>query len=451
MLDPSIFLVILAAFAIISVIIGLQAARSVETTTDFYLAGKTLGVVPITLTLLATQIGGGFFTGIGQEAYYTGLFAGAYALGISVGFFMLGLGVAQRLKALNMNTTAQLFETHYNSITLKKIASVLSIISLWGLVVAQMVSLKTVLSGIGITNPWVGIIFWLAIIGYTSVGGFKAAVFVDIFKEAFIIIMFGGIFIYGLLLSPGLQANISTLFANLHLFKSTLHNWQHVLAIFLMPALYCLIEQDLAQCFFAAKNQRTATVSALLAALFLTLFAAAPLYLGMQARILNLPVAYGANPLVLMLDYLCNDVILALAITALIAAISSTAHALLCAVSGNIGQDFDFSFLAGTYSRLTIAKLITVVSGVSALMVSFIIHPDILGILTESYALSVCCLLVPSLSAYFGGSRSTKAAWASVICGLWGLIVFRYIPVGLPKELIALTLSTLGYFLLARR
>lgn len=391
---------------------------------------------------MATQIGGGFLSGIAQEAYITGFYGILYALGISTGFILLGLGVAGRLQALQIKTTAEVFETVYGSPLLKKLASLLFTASLWGLFVAQIIAFKTITSGLGIHNELVNAFFWLSIIGHTVLGGFAAVVNIDVIKQLFIIIMFLGIFIYSLFYYP-----LSFSFTSIQpLFISPSATFQELLPIYLMPSLFCLIEQDLAQCFFAARSKATAATAAIFASIFLIFFSLAPVYFGMQTRLLNFPVEGIANPLIVFLAHTCNSLIFALAILALVAAITSTANSLLCAVSSHIMHDFNLHKTTkknGVYK----AQGITLLVGLAGFVASHFMTPTIIGTITLSYELSVGCLFIPLVAAYFFPLEKTRAAGLSMIFGFLGFFIFRIVPLPIAKELAMLGASLLGFLL----
>jgi SSS family solute:Na+ symporter len=256
--------------------------------------------------------------------------------------------------------------------------------------------------------------------------------------------MFSGIFIYSLLFLP--HPSLGELPNIQYLFNSQNVSLMHLLPIFLMTSLFCLIEQDLAQCFFAAKNKQTAALAAFYASIFLVLFSIAPVYFGMQTKILNLPVPFGANPLIIFLEQSVHNSIFILAVIALIAAITSTANSLLCAVSAHLTQDFEFHRIQPRY-RLIISQIITLVTGLAALITSYCIDQNIYQILTTSYALSVSCLFVPLIVAYFYKPVCRSAAIGAIIGGLSGFIIFRIISIPIPKELLTLAFSVTGYII----
>lgn len=432
---------ILIAFAIIYTIIGIFASRKITNVTDYFLAGRNLGLASVTFTLIATQLGGGMLLGTSQQAYYTGLYGMMYTLGMSLGFLLLGLGFAAKLRSLNVATTAELFETRYHSQMLKKIASFLSIITMSGILVGQVVGAKAILAGLGFFNESIFITFWLFTILYTMIGGLKAVVFTDIFQVTFIILLFTGIFVYTIWANP---QEALVLFQSQKYFDPAYINTSTLLATLFMPALFSLIEQDLAQRFFAARTKKIATLSAIGAAISLLLFSLVPIYFGIKAHMLGLSVPIDKSPLIPVLQMITSEFIFVLAICAIIAAILSTADSLLCAIGSNLAQDFNFSFIAK--NPLSRSKYITLFVGLTALGASYLVPTNIITILVESYEISVSCLLVPLLFCYFKKEVKKTAAFGGIIGGLIGLIGFRiWIPL-LPKELLTLLLSLGGYF-----
>lgn len=427
-------------------IIGWLASKNITTTTDYFLADRSLGLIPVTFTLIATQLGSGMLLGTSQQAYQIGLYGILYTLGMSIGFVLLGCGLAAKLRSLNIATTAELFETKYNSPRLKYIASSLSILTMCGLLIGQVVASKLLIAGLGMDNEYIFIAFWAFIITYTMAGGLKAVVITDLFQVLFIIIIFGGLFLYALLFGSPSSVPLFSLIQQQHLFATSSLTLSSTVAILLMPALFSLIEQDLAQRFFAARSQRIAALSALCVSCFMIAFSFIPIYFGMQAKISNIPLASGANPLIPFLSTITPEVIVILAICAIIAAITSTADSLLCAISSNIVQDFDVTRL-GIKNRLTFSKIATSIVGIGALIASYFVPQDIINILIASYELSVSCLLIPLLFSYFKDNLKKEAAIGSMVGGLIGLILFRIIPIPIPKEIATLILSLIGYMI----
>lgn len=444
-MNIALFLTVFSALTIFYFFIGLHAAKNIKTNTDFFLASRDLGLFPVMFTLIATQLGGGMLLGTAQESYSIGLWGVLYTLGMSLGFLMLGLGFAAKLRSLNVATTAELFQTKYNSPTLKKVASLPSIATMCGLLIAQVIASRALLNGLQINNEAIFLMFWTLIIIYTMVGGLKAVVVTDVAQVWVIILVFSSIFIYSLFGEPASFFSLPSFAAMQDGFSLGNVTPSALLATIMLPALFSLIEQDLAQRFFAARTQRIAALAAIGSSIFLLIFSLVPIYFGMKARMLNLDIMPGASPLIPVIEILTNEYVLIFAVCGIIAAITSTADSLLCAVSSNVAQDFDFSFL-GIKNQLRVSQLVTLITGIIALIASYLVSQNIISLLIASYEISVSCLLVPLLFAYFGKNLKKNAAIGAIIGGLAGFIIFRFYPIVLPKEIAALLVSLIGYY-----
>lgn len=441
-MNMPLFLGLFFALSTIYLIIGYIASKKIKTATDYFLAKRNLGLMPVTLTLVATQLGGGMLLATSQGAYTMGIYSIVYTLGIIIGFFLLAGGFAARMRAANVATTAELFEKKYHSPGLKKIASLLSIAALFGILIAQVVASRTVLVSVGVENVALFIAFWVFIIAYTMIGGLSAVVATDIVQVLFILVLFGGLFAYALMGNPG---SLSALFSNGG-GTFTPGAMSSLSKILIFPALFTLIEQDLAQRFFSAKNKQIASMSALLSGVILLLFALIPIYFGMQAKLLNIDIAPGASPLIPVIEFLTNGFVATIALCAIAAAVTSTADSLLCAVSSNLAQDFDFSFI-GIKNKLRIAQLLTLLTGIGAVVASFFVPLNIIDILVTSYEIAVSCLLVPLLVAYYKDDLNKYAAGSAMIAGLFGFFISRWYPIPMLNDFVPIILSAVGYII----
>lgn len=437
------FIGLFVALNIFYLILGFVASRSVHSTADYFLAGRNLGLVPVTLTLVATQIGGGMLTGTAQQAYMYGFYGLLYTIGMCVGFTILGLGLASRLQGLQVQTTAELFEVAYDSRLLRKIASILSVVTMTGILVAQIVASRSILQGVGLPHEALFIGFWIFVIAYTMTGGLKAVVWTDMAQVMVIIGVFGWLLYSSLSGDPVALFNLNNLRKlQWYFFGNYCVSRETVALTIAMPALFSLIEQDLAQRFFAARSKVVASLSALFASIILVSFAMIPIYFGMKAKVLGLKIGT-TSPLIPVLKLLSGDFVVAFALCAIMAAITSTADSVLCAISSNLAQDFDYDFIK--INKLRLAQGITCIAGLVALGASYVVPQNIIGTLVDSYSISVCCLLAPLLFAYFGVKGEKNAALLSVITGAVSLATFYFFPIAIPKEFAALGISFVTY------
>ena len=151
-----------------------------------------------------------------------------------------------------------------------------------------------------------------------------------------------------------------------------------------------------------------------------------------------------ASPLISVIRALTGNVMAIMAASGILAAIASTADALLCAISANITQDFSLSFLG--FTPLVESKVTTFSMGILMLGLSYLMPTDIIYILTSSYQIPVSCLLIPILFAYFAKTARKYAGFGSIIGGAIGLVVFYMMPIPF-YPLYTLGLSFIGFYL----
>lgn len=193
-MEKFLFYIIFLLLGVVYFCMAYFISKSVKSVEDYFLADRKLNLFQVSISLIATQLGGGFILGTSEKAYSQGYFGLFYVLGICLGLIMLACGMAAKLRAFGVNTTAQLFEVYYKSITLKRIASLCSIMSLTGIFAAQIIGSRALMVSLGVYNPIIFIGFWALIISYAIIGGLKAIVQNDIFQLAVIILVFVGLF-----------------------------------------------------------------------------------------------------------------------------------------------------------------------------------------------------------------------------------------------------------------
>lgn len=440
--ESLLFYGIITLFGLMYIGLALLPKKHIKTKTDYFLAGRNLGVFKATCTLIATQLGAGLLLGTSQDAYTMGLYSLLFTFGISIGLIILGCGIAGRLRAMNIVTTTEIFEIKYHSNVLRKIASILVTLTLCGILVGNMVASKQLMHSLGFQNDFFYLLFWLFIIIYTMIGGLHAVVLTDLFQVLFIAIAFIGITFYTLWAFPH-TFSWQAIIATQHNFSGHLPAANDLIIMLLMPALFALFEQDLAQIFFASKTKRVATITAILTTIFMLTFGLIPIYLGIQAKLLGIPVATNGSPLLSMIKATAGSFMMIICASGILAAIASTADALLCAIGANITQDFSLSFLR--LSSLVESKVTTFIMGIIVLGASYLMPTDIISILVKSYEIPVSCLLIPILAAYFFDQVKKWAGIGALLGGTVGLIIFHLF-IHIPFQSFAtLGLSLIGY------
>jgi len=441
MTEALLFYTTIIIFGIIYIALALLPRKQIVTKTDYFLAGRNLGVFKATSTLIATQLGAGLLLGTSQQAYQIGLYSLLFTGGISIGLVFLGCGIAGRLRALNIVTTTQIFELQYHAPFVRKVASLLVTCTLCGILVGNMVASKSLLASMHFQSDLLYIIFWLFIIFYTMIGGLHAVVLTDLVQVLFITLIFVGITIYSLFAFPH-AFSFDALRTAQQQFTGHLPSLNNLSIMLLMPAFFALFEQDLAQIFFASKTKRVATMSAILTIIYIVSFGLIPIYFGMQAQLMGISVASDQSPLLTIIRTISNSFMMVMVASGILAAIASTADALLCAIGANITQDFSLAFLG--LSPLVESKVTILIMGLAIFGLSYAMPSDIISILVRSYEIPVCTLLIPILAAYMFDHVKRAAGIGGLMGGIVGLVLFAIIPIPF-SSLWSLGLSLVGY------
>ncbi|MBA3957841.1 MAG: sodium:solute symporter family protein [Parachlamydiaceae bacterium] len=439
-MNISVFVIALFVLQAICLVVGHRAAKKLSTQDDYFLAGRGIRFFPLLMTLIATQIGGGLILGSAEEAYRYGWYVLFYPLGACLGLLLLAAGIGKRLSQFKVSTIAQLFEEIYQSVRLKKVASILSIISLFMILIAQVIASKKFLISLGVTQNWIFAAFWAIVIIYTVTGGLKAVVATDIIQALFFISVFVACFVYSVWSEPALLSQMTYVGSG----EGFDFDQNKVMGWLLMPLLFMVIEQDMAQRCFAAKSGKVVSWASGCSALCIILVCAIPVFYGILGKAMGLHIPEGSSVLMTVLMAKTTPVLSALFGCAIVAAVISTADSLMNAISSNIAQDFNFKW-STQKNGVKVSQAITCGIGCLALLGSFFFS-NVVGILIISYELSVSCLFVPVFAALFIRSGNPYSATGAVVLGAAGFVLFQWMPVTIiPKEIASLLLSLTGY------
>lgn len=439
-MNLTIFLVLLFSLQLFYWLVGFLASRKVASQEDYFLAGKQVRFFPLMMTFLATQVGGGLVLGAAEEAFSFGWSVLLYPLGAALGLILLGSGMGKRLARFPVSTVAQIFEVFYGSKFLKSIASCLSIVSLFLILVAQIVASSKFVVSLGVTSTPLFIIFWGVVILYTVRGGLKALISTDIVQA----LVFASVFLgtFTLILCKGASLPPLPVWE----WTSGSVNLSKLCGWFFMPLLFMVIEQDMGQRCFAGESGKVVSRASLCAGIATLTICVVPVFFGVWGKQMGIEIQPGGSVLMAVISKMTSPWISALVGCAVLAAIISTATSLMNAISSNLASDFSWK---GKGKNLSFAQWITGGICVSALLVAFFCN-QIVALLILSYELSVSCLFVPICMALFLKRGSVASAAISLSFGALGFVLFRVYPIPFPKEIMSVIMSLIGYVLTER-
>ncbi len=432
------FIICIFALQFVCLYVGRQSFSDQNDQCDYFLAGKTLKFFPLMMTCIATQVGGGLVLGAAEEAYNYGWAVLLYPMGASIGLIILGLGVGRKLSELNISTSAQIFEKIYRSPTLKRVASTLSILTLFMILVGQFIASEKFMTSLGVENKWLFVAFWTIVIVYTTLGGFKAVVTTDIVQVQFFVFAF---FLCGawLVFQEGGSQNTAQLFSDTT--RSSFEwNISKMIGWLLMPLLFMFIEQDMAQRCFSAESSKTVSRAFFWSGVCTFLITLFPVAIGVLAHNTNFQYVQGKSLLVEMVSFSTNQYVAAILGCAILAATISTADSLINAISSNLSLDFEIF----TAKKVKNSRIITVVISCLALFLSFF-YNNVVDVLIFSYELSVSCLFVSTVFAIFRKKGHWLPASLSIAFGAAAFIGSHLFFDLFYKQVINLLISLIGF------
>ena len=195
-------LVIIGAYLIAMVMVGLVVVRKVKNMDDYYLGGRSFGPLVLMATVCATIIGGSGLMGRAGVAYSSGFKAIMTALPYLLGMFVFS-AFAGRISAVGttfaVTSIPDLFERRFGKAA-KVILGAMIAFTMMGTVASQVTATATIINmlggEIGISYEMGAFIACAVFIIYTATSGLFGVIYTDVFQFIMLIL-----FVY--ILIPG--------------------------------------------------------------------------------------------------------------------------------------------------------------------------------------------------------------------------------------------------------
>jgi len=168
---------------------------------DFYLAGRNLGGFVLLLTLYATQYSGNTLLGYPGEAFQLG-FAWVMSVGFMMAIIVVYLLFAPQLQRIakqkHFITPGDWITYRFNSPSLTLVANVLLVAAISNYLLAQLMAMGHVTEGLsgGSIPYWVGVLLLtFVVIIYETVGGMRAVAWTDCIQGLMLLVGLVGLLI----------------------------------------------------------------------------------------------------------------------------------------------------------------------------------------------------------------------------------------------------------------
>lgn len=467
--------IIFIAYLIVMLGVGFYFMSRNKNTDDYYVGGRGMNSLHIGLSVVATDVGGGFAIGLGGLGFAMGLSGSWMLLTGLVGAWLSAVLLIPKVyplaRKLNFLTFPQLFKELYSP-KVALLAGIISAIGYMGFTSSQVLAGAKLVSATFIEIELQSALWIMGLVAvvYTVLGGLKAVIYTDTVQ--WIILMVGLIFI-GLPLGYYAVGGWETIQATLPSTHFDLNqlSWQQVVkwSVTIIPIWF--VGMTLYQRIYACKDEKTAKRAWFFAGLFeWPVMAFMGVALGLLGRVaaeqgmfaeLGYTNVADMDPemgLPLLLRTVLPIGLMGIMLSAYFSAIMSTADSCLMAASGNILTDIvSFFRTIPERKQLRLSQIFTLVIGLLAILIASTME-DVLALMLYSYAFMVSGLLVPVVAGLYMKRPSPNAALAAMLLGggtTFTLILlnkFEYIslPFGLDENTFGLSASLLIFLLINR-
>ncbi len=461
-------LIVFGAYMVIMLGIGFYFLKRNTGADDYYVGGRNMGSLHVGMSVVATDVGGGFSIGLGGLGFTMGL-SGSWMLFTGlVGAWLSAVLLIPKVKRNrafdNAFTFPEVF-SHFYDRRVALVAGVISAIGYIGFTSSQILAGAKLASGtfVHLDQETALLIMGAVVVGYTVLGGMKAVIYTDTVQW---MVLIGGLVFVGLPVSyraiGGWSAIVTTLRPEMLTFTNL--SWQDIVnwGVTIIPIWF--VGMTLYQRIYACADEHTAKRAWYVAGLLeWPVMALMGVTLGLFARVaadqgmfhyLGAADISATDPetgLPMLLRTVLPVGLMGVMMSAYFSAILSTADSCLMACSGNLVSDIIGHFREldpESTGFLRFSQVATLLLGAAALLLASFMT-NVLNLMLYSYAFMVSGLFVPLVGALFWSRGTSRAAlWAMLLGGgtTVGLEISRLpLPLGLDSNVFGLTVSILAF------
>lgn len=446
---------IIGFYLVITLGIALYYGRkNTESTEDFTVAGRRLGIVVIFFTLLATVVGAASVIGYTGWYWIRGIDQLWFLLGISISYFVflyyLGPKISEFGHKMSGTTPAAWMEYRYGRVS-KYITALLLIVAYLAITAFQYMAMAGIFNKVtGIPYNYALVITAIIVTIYTALGGFWSVASTDVLQGALTLL---GIAVLApvLVSKAGGLGNVLATVPKEHLQPFGNVNPLSALSYTLVFLLGIISWPDIWQRCYAAKDKRTIKKSFWLYIVVSIVFLGGlVLLIGFSGKVLYPGYGDPENILPFMVMDQLPGVFGALIMSTLIAVIMGTADSTLLISAVMIEEDIytDLKSDASDKERFRVNQAATFIGGVVVLVLA-LVAPSMFDLWVMSADITGATLAIPILLGMGWKKPSSKAALASISAGFVGWLAGYMGWISLKPILIGSVLSLIAYLVVS--
>ncbi|HYE71021.1 MAG TPA: sodium:solute symporter family protein [Aquabacterium sp.] len=451
-----------AAYLLVTIAIGLLAARRVHSSKDYLVAGRSLPLYMNVATVFATWFGAETVLSVSATFAKDGLGGiPGDPFGASVCLVLAALLFARLFYRMNLLTIGDFYKQRYGK-AVEVLTSVSITLSYLGWTSAQMTALGLVIHVLGggalELNQCILIGAGVVLI-YTIFGGMWSVAFTDLFQTVVILV---GLSLVAWLVSDlaggagkvVAQAAADGKFA---FFPSDAPGWWAMAGAFFAFAFGSIPQQDVFQRMTSAKDEKTAVRGTIIGGAIYFCFAFVPIFIAYAALVANPELAklFGDED-ARVIQRILPDLVLGkmpawaqvMFFGALLSAILSTASGALLAPTAIFTENVLRPFVPrmGDKQFLLVLRIILVTFTAGALLFALNSKSTMYEMVQNAYNVTLAGAFVPLLAGAYWKRATTQGALLSIVLGIGGWLVADNVAAEalIPANLIGLFGSVIG-------
>jgi len=426
----NLYLGALLFYSVFLMALGLFISRRVKNSSDFLVAGRSLGPGSIFATFLAANIGAGSTVGATGLGYRFGMSAWWWVGSASIGTLLLSQFLGPKLwtmaKQHNLATLPDFLEFRYGK-TVKAMISVLFWCGALAILAAQLIAVSWILYTVANIPKWEGcLIGGVVAIVYCTAGGLMSSSFVNMFELAvtmsglllavpFAIHALGGwSHVHDLVLAQKSTAASDSMFNIVGAGSKQVLAWIAIL----VPSF--MISPGLVQKIYGARDVKAVRLGVGMNSIGQAIFAFVPPVLGICAfaalpHLANPELALPAAMKALLPRWLG-----VWTLASIFSAELSATDAILFMLSTSLAVDLYKTFLNPSVSQqklLVVSRLTSAGAGIIGIVLASVL-PSIIAAISIFYGLIAVSLFVPVLAGLYSRRVLSSAAIASILSAI---------------------------------
>jgi SSS family transporter len=456
-----VLLILVIAYLLITIAIGLFAAKRVKNSADFAIAGRHLPLAMIVTTTFATWFGSETVLGIPAKFVNSGLHGVVEdPFGAGSCLILVGVFFAAKLYKMSLLTISDYYRERYGR-SVEVICSVIIMVSYLGWVSAQVTALGLVfnlLSGGEISVPLGMAIGVVSILAYTLFGGMWSVAVTDFMQMIILVVGLATIAVFA-----GQQAGgadkVLALAVSQDLFKFWPEpNFKDMIFFFaaaITMMLGSIPQQDVFQRVMSANSIHAATRGPVLGGIFYIIFAFVPMFLVVSAMIIMPEKAMTLmqeDPQKVLPTLVMEHMPFAMQVLffgALLSAIKSCASATLLAPSVTFTENIWRQFYPHSSDQQELKAMRLTVLVFSGLVLTYAIvmqGSSIYEMVSGAYQVTLVGAFIPLVFGLYWPRATTQGAIFSIALGFGTWLALSLTPAGaeFPAQLAGVLASWAG-------